>query len=88
MRSKGTEVPAKDVWKAERIDATSAERGGKEPKKPRSNCARKTSSASGRENVRGQADANLNEQSQEENIRKAEVTMKNIKRPETYDASS
>ena len=37
---------------AARIDPTSAERGGREPRNTRSNCRRKTSSAKGRENVR------------------------------------
>jgi hypothetical protein len=56
-----TEVPAKDVRRASRMDATGAERGGREPRSARSNCARNTSSASGREKERGHVDANLRE---------------------------
>ena len=54
-----TELPTKAVRIAARIDPESAERGGKLPMNMRLNCARKTSSASGRENVRGLVDANL-----------------------------
>jgi hypothetical protein len=59
-REKRTEVPKNTVRAAARIDAKSAERGGKGPRKPRPICARKTSSASGRENV-SPVDANLME---------------------------
>ncbi len=58
-REQLTEVSAKAVRMAARIDPTSAERGGREPRNTRSNCTRQTSSAKGRENVRVPVDANL-----------------------------